>query len=153
MLTPDQQEQALRLAAGLCRQFEGLKLRPYLCPAGVPTIGIGCTHYEDGRAVRMSDPPITRERADELLLGHLRTECLPAVLELCPGADTTGRIAALCSFVFNLGAQRLSGSTLRERVNHGEWDGARAELMRWTRCGNSVLPGLVERRRAEAALL
>ena len=52
------------LAAKLCRRFEGLYLRPYLCPAGVPTIGYGSTVYENGMAVQLTDPPITRERAE-----------------------------------------------------------------------------------------
>ena len=49
-------EKAAAIASGLCEQFEGLRLRPYKCPAGVPTIGIGSTHYLDGRAVQMKRP-------------------------------------------------------------------------------------------------
>ena len=59
--------EALALVMRLCLQFEGLYLRPYLCPAGVPTIGVGCTSYLDGRRVTLNDPPITREHALILL--------------------------------------------------------------------------------------
>ena len=61
-------ELAVKVAAALARMFEGLYLSPYLCPAGVPTLGYGATYYEDGTRVTLSDPAITRERAEELLL-------------------------------------------------------------------------------------
>ena len=152
-MTPEQIEQALALAAGLCRQFEGVRLRPYLCPAGVPTIGIGSTAYEDGRPVRLTDAPITRERADALLLRDLEAVRLPAVLALCPAIDTPGRLAALVDFAYNLGAGALRASTLRRRVNAGAWDQVPGELRRWTRGGGCVLPGLVARREAECLLV
>jgi len=50
----------------LLHHFEGLRLKPYLCPAGVPTIGFGNTYYEDGRKVTMKDPAITVKRAYSL---------------------------------------------------------------------------------------
>lgn len=144
---------ALPLAIPLVREFEGVRLRPYLCPAGVPTIGVGATRYPDGRAVRLSDSPITRELAEQMLADWLRRECVPAVLRLCPGADTPQRVAALASFVFNLGEAALEGSTLRKRVNAGDWPAARAEMMRWVMAKGQRLPGLIKRREAEAALL
>ena len=52
---------AIEVAAALARRFEGCYLSPYLCPAGVPTIGYGATYYEDGAAVMLRDAPITRE--------------------------------------------------------------------------------------------
>lgn len=86
------------VAAALARRFEGCYLRPYLCPAGVPTIGYGATYYEDGRRVTLADPPISKARAEALLLWMVRTKYLPAVLKLCPGADTPERLAALIDF-------------------------------------------------------
>lgn len=141
------------IAAALCRRFEGLYLRPYLCPAGVPTIGYGATYYEDGRKVTLSDPPITRERAEALLLWMVRTEYLPAVVRLCPGIDSPERVAALIDFTFNLGAGSLRASTLRRKVNAGDWDSAKVELLKWVRSGGRVLRGLVLRRQAESELL
>jgi lysozyme len=150
---PDLTEQALPLAMTLCRQFEGLRLHPYLCPAGVPTIGYGCTRYGDGRAVRLSDPPITEGVAKVMLANHLRRECLPVALELVPKVDTPGRLAALADFVFNLGRGRFEGSALRRRAAAGDWAGAKVELGKWIYGGGQKLPGLISRREAEAALL
>lgn len=144
---------AVDIAAALARRFEGFMAHPYLCPAGVPTIGYGATYYEDGRAVKLTDPPITRDRAEALLLWAVKAEYLPAVLRLCPGADTPERLAALIDFVFNLGAGRLRASTLRRKVNGGDWDAARVQIMRWVIGGGRKLKGLERRRAAERDLL
>jgi len=144
---------AVEVAAALCRRFEGLHLRPYLCPAGVPTIGYGATFYEDGRRVALNDPPITAERAERLLQHQIRRQFLPAVLRLCPGADSTGKVAALVDFAFNLGEGNLASSTLRRKVNAGDWDEVAYQFMRWTKAGGRELRGLVRRRQAEVELL
>lgn len=60
---------------------------------------------------------------------------------------------AIVDFAYNLGVGRLQTSTLRRKINAQDWAGAKAELMRWTRGGGRVLPGLVRRREAEIALL
>ena len=139
------------IAAALCRRFEGFFPRPYLCPAGVATIGFGTTRYENGLRVTLADPQITKERAEELLLWELKG-CAESVTRLCPGQETNVQ-AALIDFTYNLGAGRLASSTLRKRINAGDWAGARTECMKWVRGGGRVLPGLVKRRTAEAALL
>lgn len=144
---------AIQIAAGLCRRFEGFQSVPYLCPAGVPTIGYGATHYADGRPVRMADAPISREDAEALLLATLRGTYLPAVQRLCPGVTRPGRLAALVDFTFNLGPGRLQASTLRRRVNAGDWDAVPGELRKWVMGGGRVLRGLVIRREAEAGLV
>lgn len=144
---------AVEVAAALARRFEGFYSRPYLCPAGVPTIGFGATYYEDGTAVRLTDPAIPRWRAEKLLLWMVRTKYLPTVLKLCPGVDTPERLAALIDFTFNLGAGNLKVSTLRRRVNAGQWDDVPAQLMKWNKAGGRVLRGLTLRREAEAALI
>jgi len=144
---------AVEVSTALARRFEGCYLRPYLCPAGVPTIGYGATYYEDGRRVTLHDAPITRERAEALLVWMVRTKYLPAVLKLCPGADTPERLAALIDFAFNLGAGNLKASTLRKRVNAGRWDDVPAELRKWNKAGGRVLRGLTIRRAAEVALV
>lgn len=142
---------AEEIAWQLIRRFEGLRLSPYLCPAGVGTVGYGSTRYENGIAVQLTDPPISRERAEALMLHEVR-QIAPKVRQLCPGADTPGRQAALIDFTFNLGLGRLRSSTLRKRVNAGDWDAVPAELRKWVIGGGRVLPGLVKRREAEAAL-
>jgi lysozyme len=143
----------LAVAAALARRFEGLYLTPYLCPAGVPTVGYGATFYEDGSRVRLSDDRITKDRAEALLLWSVRTIYLPAVAKLCPGVQDPGLLAALIDFTFNLGAGRLQSSTLRRVVNAGQHDQVPTELRKWVRGGGRVLRGLVLRREAEIGVL
>lgn len=144
----------MTIAAALCRRFEGLRLKPYLCPAGVPTIGYGSTTYEDGRAVSLTDSSITKERA-EALLAHELARFYTASVKLCPNlvVEPPARQAAIVDFAFNLGAGRLKASTLRTRITQRDWNAAATELKRWVRAGGRVLPGLVARRNAEASLL
>ena len=145
--------EAVAIAASLCRQFEGLYLKPYLCPAGVVTVGYGSTRYENGRRVMLSDPPITKARAEELLMWEINRVCVPAVKRSCPDLKEPKKLAALLDFTFNLGSGNLHSSTLRKKVNAEDWDAAQIELAKWVRGGGRVLPGLVKRRTAEAALL
>lgn len=144
---------ALAITLALIRRFEGLYRGPYLCPAGVPTIGYGATYYEDGTRVTLRDPIISRARAEALLLWHVRRVYLPSVMQLCPGVTDPGRLAALIDFAFNLGARNLKASTLRRRVNAGDWGAVPAELRRWNKAGGKVLRGLTLRREAEASLI
>ena len=143
----------VQVASLLARRFEGLYLRPYLCPAGVPTIGYGATYYEDGSRVQLTDPTITKERAEGLLLWMLRTVYLPGVMRLCPGVLDPALLGVLVDFSFNLGLGRLKSSTLRKKVNLGDRDAVPTELRKWTIGGGKVLRGLVARREAEIALL
>lgn len=146
-------ELAVQIAAILARRFEGLYLHPYLCPAGVPSIGYGATYYEDGARVTLADPAITRQRAEALLLWMVRTIYLPAVLKLCPAVDSPERLAALIDFAFNLGIGRLKTSTLRKRVNASRWAEAPREFRKWIFGGGKVLRGLVLRCEARVKLV
>lgn len=150
----------LSAAVALCKHFEGLYLKPYLCPANVWTIGYGSTYYEDGRRVSPDDPPITAERAEQLLLWELNKVSAPAVIRLCPELfawsvqnGTWRAFCAIVDFTFNLGSGRLQTSTLRRKLRALDWEGAKEQLRLWTRGGGRVLPGLVKRRDAECALL
>ncbi|CAB4158899.1 COG3772 Phage-related lysozyme (muraminidase) [uncultured Caudovirales phage] len=145
--------QALRLATAMARRFEGVRLKPYLCPAVVPTIGIGSTFYLDGRPVKLTDPAISEETAEHLLQAKLRRIYAPAAIRQVPTADTFARTAALIDFCLNLGPTRLKASTLRRKALAGDWEGAAAEALRWNRAGGRILPGLVLRCQARAAML
>lgn len=146
--------EALEVAADLCRRFEGLHLKPYICPAGVPTIGWGTTRYPNGRPVSLSDPPITKERADELLYADL-ARFHSDVVALCPGlaGSPPPRVGAIVDFTYNLGVGRLKASTLRRRINEKDWGSVKKELMKWINAGGRPLRGLVLRRQAEANLI
>jgi lysozyme len=144
----------LALAIELVKRFEGFRAKPYLCPAGIATIGYGSTHYADGRPVTLADAPISKEDAHALMETELRHRYLPAVLRFCPAIrGDVKTVNALTDFCYNLGTGRLQTSTLRRKVNSRDWTGAREQLRRWVRGGGRVLPGLVARREAEAALL
>ncbi|CAB4197156.1 COG3772 Phage-related lysozyme (muraminidase) [uncultured Caudovirales phage] len=143
----------LDAAVGLCKTFEGFRSSPYLCPAQKWTIGYGCTFYSTGQRVTATDPVVSVERAEEMLIAELRSNCLPSALRLCPILDLhEKKLNAVVDFVFNLGADRLRSSTLRRKINSKDWTGSKAELARWVYGGGKVLPGLVKRRAAEAAL-
>ena len=144
----------LEIAAALCRQFEGFRAKPYLCPAGIPTIGYGSTYYADGRKVALTDRPISEPDARSLLLAELHHTYAPGVLRLCPGlVSNERRFNAIVDFTYNLGVGRLQTSTLRRKINAQDWDGAKEQLMLWTRGGGKVLPGLLKRRQAECLLM
>lgn len=144
----------LELAAELCRRFEGFRPRPYLCPAGVPTIGYGSTYYADGRKVTLQDAPISEPEARALLMHELLSTFAPGVARQCPGLLAFPAVFnAIVDFAYNLGVGRLQTSTLRRKLNAQDWAGAREQLMLWCRAGGRVLPGLERRRRAECALL
>ena len=147
-------QEALALSTALCRTFEGVYLKAYLCPALVPTIGIGSTLYEDGSLVTLADPPITIERAESLLQLTLARDYLAGVVRVSPGLLAhAGRLAAITDFAYNCGVPRYRSSTLRRRVDAQDWAGARLEIHKWNRGGGRVLAGLVKRRKAEAALI
>ena len=140
-----------KIALALIKRFEGCRLRPYLCPAGIPTIGYGNTRYTDGRKVSMEDDPISREEAEELLQYAL-IKIPRSVFRLCPVliAEDEGKQAGIFDFVFNLGTGNLKASTLRRRINEGNWDEAAHELRKWIYGGGRRLRGLIIRRNVEA---
>jgi len=130
----------------LIKSFEGLKLRAYLCPANVRTVGFRSTgpHVTPGKV-------ITDAQADGLLQDDLdRFE--QAVTRLVTVPLTQNQYDALVSFAFNVGISALERSTLLKRVNAKLFDQARAEFGKWNRAGGRPLAGLTRRRAAEAAL-
>jgi len=144
----------LDIASELCRRFEGFRSKPYLCPAGIPTIGYGSTYYANGTKVTLVDVPIDEPTARTLLLSELRHTYLIGVLRNCPVLATNEAACnAIVDFTYNLGVGRLQTSTLKRKINAQDWEGAKEQLMLWTRGGGKVLPGLVKRRLAEKSLI
>ena len=128
-------------------------MKPYICPAGVPTIGVGATTYEDGSKVKMSDPPLSEQRVDQLLEFHAQAYLDAAVKLSLVLADRPESHVAIGDFAFNLGTTRYKASTLRKRVEAEDWEGAADEMMKWVWGGGKKLPGLVKRRTVDANLL
>lgn len=136
----------------LIKQFEGLKLKPYLCSAGVPTIGYGNTFYDDGAKVKMTDPTISEGRAVQLLY-FILSNFEKHVDTFCRDDINQQQFDALVCFAYNVGTGALKSSTLLRKVNANPNDPTiRAEFLKWTRAGGKVLNGLVRRRTAEADL-
>lgn len=136
----------------LIREFEGFRSKPYLCPAGVPTIGYGSTRYEDGTPVTLKDEPIDQARANAIMRTTLAREYEPAVQRYVKVPLTQGQYDALVDFAYNAGAKNLLQSTLLKKVNAKNHAGASKEFEKWVYGGGKVLQGLVRRRKAEQAL-
>lgn len=143
-------------AVELVKRFEGfhrvvrkalpVTASPYVCPAGYWTIGYGhlCAQHT---------APITEPEGERLLSLDLEI-ALGGALRASPLlADDDARLAAIVSFVFNLGAGAYQASTLRRKVNSGDWLAAGHQIRRWVHGGGRVLPGLVARREIEALML
>lgn len=135
----------------LIKSFEGFSKVPYLCPAGIPTIGFGNTRYEDGKKVTLSDAPITELRAS-LIMKEALLEYEAAVNRYVTAPITQNQFDALVDFAYNAGAQSLRTSTLLKYLNVGNITAAADEFNKWVNGGGKRLSGLVKRRAAERAL-
>jgi lysozyme len=136
----------------LIKQFEGLLLKPYKCPAGIPTIGYGATYYPSGLRVTMSDKPITEGQASTMLMNMLKTY-EKSVDSFCRDDINQNQFDALCSFAYNVGINALKNSTLLKKVNANLEDVTiRAEFLKWNKANGKALKGLTNRRTAEADL-
>lgn len=137
----------------LIKTYEGLRLSPYLCPAGKPTIGFGTTIYPNGRAVTMRDSPITEDQAWTYAQAAI-DKAMKSALKQSPNLLAyPNKLCAITDFIYNLGAGNYKGSTLRQKVGHEDWQRAAVELLKWAHAGGKRMPGLVARRKAEARLL
>ena len=136
----------------LIKEFEGLKLKPYLCSASVPTIGYGSTYYENGKKVKLTDAPITKERADALFQ-IVADDFAKKVVPLIKKPLTQNQFNALVSFAFNLGVRALQNSTLLRLVNINPNDANIAkEFLKWNKVNKVPVQGLTNRRIKESAL-
>lgn len=134
-------------AASFIEQFEGRRLTAYLCPAGVWTIGVGHTGgVTEGQTC-------TDEEADAWLLDDIEA----AQKALAPFVNvkvTRGQFVALVSLAFNVGASYVTRKCpkLMQALNAGEFEEASKQFLDIVKSNGVVLPGLVKRRRSEAAL-
>jgi lysozyme len=94
----------------------------------------------------------TMEESDAILAKDLE-RFQNGVLKYCPTArGKQGWMDALVSFSFNVGLGTLQRSTLRQKHNRGDYEGAAEEFLKYTKAGGKVLKGLVNRRNDERAL-
>lgn len=129
---------------------EGMVLHPYLDSVKIPTIGVGCTYYENGEKVKMSDQPISKERAKELFANLLKHYEL-AVYSNTRDDINQNQFDALVSLCFNIGVNGFKGSTLLKRVNtKASNDLIQKGFQMWKNAGGK--PILLARRNREYAL-
>jgi len=141
-----------KLGLELIKDHEGFRSKPYLCPAGIPTIGYGSTYYPDGKRVKMTDEPIDKVSAEVLLRLTLK-QYEDCVHNSVKSNINQNQFDALVSFVYNLGCGNLKKSTLLKKVNANPCDPSiLAEFMKWNKAGGKVLKGLTTRRHYEANL-
>jgi len=133
----------------LLKKFEGCKLKAYRCPANVCTIGYGHTSAA-GTPMVNDGMTITQADADAILTRDI-VKYEVAVMDLVKVKLTQNQFDVLVDFAYNAGVGNLKSSTMLKKVNAGDLDAVPAELMKWTKGGGKVLPGLVRRRQAAGA--
>lgn len=141
-------EEGLRLI----KSFEGYHTRlkdgscaAYLCPAGVATIGYGCTV-----GVKLGMVWTEQQAEDALAKEVSRFE--DAVNRLVTVPINQNEFDALVSFAYNCGEGALAKSSILRRLNKGDRKGAAQAFHLWNKGGGRILAGLVSRRAREAAL-
>ena len=151
--------------------FEGYRNKPYRCSAAIWTVGWGHAMYADQLAL----PNVRKEgytgliRSDyQLKEGDARVwskdELVElfkvdintferGVLRLSPNlASHQSKFDSVVSFAYNAGLGNYQRSTIRMKVNRGDWEGAAEAFMMWTKAGGKEVSGLVKRRKAEVVL-
>ena len=136
----------------LIKSFEGLSLKPYLDPIGIPTIGYGTINYPNGKSVSMKDPAITEDHATGLLI-HEVEEKARNIDRMVKVQINDNEFAALVSFAYNVGWQAVEKSTLMKMLNaNADRVTVADQLIRWNKAGGKELAGLTRRRQAERSL-
>lgn len=134
----------------LIKKFEGVRLKAYVCPAGVLTIGAGHTSAAGPPAVTRG-MTITAEEADAILARDL-AKFEKHVSSRLTRKVNANQFSALVSFCFNVGGGNFDKSSVLKAVNEGRFKDVPARLALWNKGGGKVLAGLVKRRAAEGAL-
>jgi len=147
----------------MIKHHEGVRTKPYRCPALLWTVGVGhvidpshtAVKYEERKSLPIPDGwdrVLSMGEVDSILAQDLgRFE--RGVLRLCPAAiDRQGVFDSLVSFSFNVGLGNLQRSGLRMKTNRGDFDEAADEFLKWTKAAGRVLQGLVKRRKDERSM-
>jgi len=147
----------------MIKHHEGVRTKPYQCPALLWTVGVG--HVIDPNHARVPiadrkalpipagwDRTLSMDEVDDILQKDL-ARFVAGVLRLCPEtANNQNHLDCLVSFSFNVGLGNLQRSQVRQKYNRGDYEGAMDELLTWNKAGGKVLRGLDNRRKDEKAL-
>ena len=149
-------------AIDMIKHHEGVRFKPYQCPAKLWTIGVGHVLYPNQSKMpidqRGSFPlaqednrQFSKDEVDAILRNDLQ-RFERGVHTFCPVPLTQGMFDGLVSFSFNVGLGTLQRSTLRQKVLRGDKKGAAEELLKYCMAGGKVLKGLQNRRLDERVL-
>jgi lysozyme len=130
----------------LIKQAEGLRLEAYRCPAGVLTIGYGCTTNVHTGMVITPGEAERRLHDDLALFENGVTNCLGG----CP--TNQNQFSAMVSLAYNIGLGKFATSTVLKKHRLGNRLGAADAFLLWNRGGGQILKGLQNRREAERML-
>ena len=135
----------------LLAELEGVVLHPYKDPAGIPTIGIGSTYYEDGTKVTMKDKAITKERAIQLAKNVVKSfEARVNKSIVVP--MTQNQFDAMVLLCYNIGESGFARSSVVKNFNAGNLQKAADSFLLWNKAGGVVSKGLTNRREKEREL-
>lgn len=133
-------------------EFEGIRLKPYLCSARIPTIGFGNTYYPNGKRVTLLDDAITKEYAFEIFK-TIADKFAKRVDDMVKTELTQNQFNALVSFAYNVGTGAFATSTLLKKVNSNPNDVTiKNEFLKWVKANKKVIQGLVNRRNKEVLI-
>jgi GH24 family phage-related lysozyme (muramidase) len=142
-------------ALDLIKKYEGFSANPYICPAGVATIGYGNTFYPNGKKVTMSDAPVSQTEAEKMLKDVVDKDFVSVLEKSIPywNEMSDGQKSALISFAYNLGANFYGdmdnfGSITRD-LRDKNWANVPATLLKYRNPGSSFEEGLRKRRTEE----
>ena len=150
-------------AIRMIKHHEGVRTRPYRCPALLWTVGVGhvidpshaAVKYEERRSLSIPagwDRTLTMDEVDAILAQDL-AKFERGVARLCPASvNHQGQFDALVSLSFNIGLGNVQRSSIRMRYNRGDIEGAADAFLMWTKAAGKVLTGLVKRRNDERAM-
>ena len=149
-------------AISMIKHHEGLRQKAYRCPAKLWTIGVGHVLYPEQGKLKLEDrmsvplrPEDDRVFSMEEVDGILRNDLSRferGVGQYISVPLTQGMFDGLVSFSFNVGLGTLQRSTLRQKLNRGDKEGAGQELLKYCLAGGKILKGLQNRRLDEHAL-
>jgi lysozyme len=141
-----------KAAIALIKHHEGVRSRPYRCPANLWTVGVGHL-IGDGKLLPDSyNRTFSQEEIDGILKSDLRRFEL-GVHKMLPNVPLRQHeFDAIISFCFNLGLGCFQRSTLRQALLRGDKKAAMESLVKYCRAGGKILRGLQIRRLDEKAL-
>ena len=142
-------------ALDLIKKYEGFRSGPYICPAGVPTIGYGNTYYPSGQRVTLKDPPITQADAEDMLRKTVDKDFVSVLEKKIPywSEMSDGQRSALISFAYNLGANFYGDTdhftSITRDLRDKNWANVPTTLLKYCNPGSSFEEGLRRRRTEE----